>query len=152
MNPSRKWVYWVGLLAAVLSLSIACWLLLIKQPAGWQVTWPLLAFIPATAIVQYATRILAPQKIQGFLFCLTTRQRLALYWLHYLALICFFASVVARLCSDFVPGFQSHRGFLQLLWIESIVLITCIADLSGTTDNVWRPQRPTPPSPPPSVP
>jgi hypothetical protein len=37
--------------------------------------------------------------------------------------------------------YQAIRDLLQWLWIDSLVLIMCLADLSGSTGNVWHPQK-----------
>lgn len=52
MNPSRKRVYWVGLVVAGLSLYAGYRLFLLKRPLGWQATWTALAIIPIAAIIQ----------------------------------------------------------------------------------------------------
>jgi hypothetical protein len=102
---------------------------------------------PIAAIIQYATRLSVPQQIQRLTEGLTYRQRCALYRLHYLAMIGFLVVGVALLCLDFTPGIDWHRGrdLLQWLWINALVLIMCLADLSGRTGNVWHPQKPARP-------
>jgi hypothetical protein len=135
-------MYWgVILLAGLLLYDVTRQLSLPNRPLGWRIAWAVLAIIPILAIVQSATRIFAPHSIQCFTDRLSTRQRFALYCLHSLAIIIFFVVGIARLCVDIVPGIGSHRGFLPWLWINSIVLVICIADLSGTTANIWRPQK-----------
>jgi hypothetical protein len=154
VNPSRHWVYWAGLVLAGMLLYGTRWLSLPKHPLNWQLAWAVLVSIPIVATIQFAFRLFAPQKIQVLIDRLTTRQRFALYWLHYLALVGFFVVGIARICVDFdiVPGIHGHGGALQWLWINSIVLIMCLADLSGKTDNIWRPQRPASPDAAPQPP
>ncbi len=68
--------------------------------------------------------------------------------MHYLAVISFFVSAVASLCVDsifFFPHSHQIHYFLQLLFIGCMILIVCIADLSGATANVWHPVKPTRP-------
>jgi hypothetical protein len=136
-------MYWGVMVLAGLLLGGGPWLSLSKLPSGWRFTWVVLAIVPLVALVQFATRIFAPWKIQGRLDRLTIPQRFALYRLHYLAVIAFFFIGGVRICIHFVPGAHNRSGFLPLLWITCILLVICIADLSGTTANVWRPIKPT---------
>jgi hypothetical protein len=117
---------------------------LLKRPLGWQFAWIALAIIPIAAIIQYAMRLFAPQQIQRLIDRLTYRQRFGLYWLHYLAIISFLVAGIALLCLDFTLGIDRHRGrdLLQWLWIDCLVLVMCLADLSAKTGNIWAPQKP----------
>ena len=101
--------------------------------------------IPIAAVIQCETRIFAPQRIQVFIARLTYRQKLALFWLHYLAMIRFVVVGIALVWFEFAPGAEGHRirDLLQWLWIGFLLLVMCLADLSGRTENIWSPQKPT---------
>lgn len=113
----------------------------------WRLAYAALSMVPVFAIMLGAARILFPQPTAERLNQLSFRQRRVIYWVHFVTIVGFFTCALGLLLSGseaFRAGADHHfRTFMMWLWAGSILLVSCLADISGDRRNIWRPIRPS---------
>lgn len=133
------------MILAGLVVFFALWVSSLHLTLPWRLGRIGLIVVPILAVFQGSVRMFAPQRMAAWWERRSIEQRVAIYWTHHLAIGVVFAAGLAFLLRGgfFGSAGEDHlQKFLQWLWIDSILLVSCLADLSGTTRNVWRPTRP----------